>query len=57
MYILVGNKRKKITLTPRTISAEYFRGERQVKNTNPNKKSLMTIEKALERLQAEKGRA
>jgi hypothetical protein len=47
MYIIVNNKRKKITTVPRTVSAEYFRGERQVKNTNPNKKSLMTIEKAL----------
>jgi hypothetical protein len=47
MYILIGNRRKKITTVPRTVSAEYFRGERQVKHTNPDKKSLMTIEKAL----------
>ena len=44
------NKEKRLKKSPSTISTLYFRGERTVKTKRNKTGSMMTLEKALERL-------
>lgn len=47
-------KRKRFSTGATTISTLYFRGERQIKDRKKENRSLLTFEKALERLRAQK---